>query len=95
MAHPRNLSGPLVRKIRNEKGISQAELARRCQIAGWDISREIVAKIEMRIRWVADFELGNLAKVLEVPLTDLLPQRLQITSGKPTRPERNVRPGKR
>ena len=92
MKHPRNLSGPILRKIRNEKKISQAELARRCQLAGWDISREIIAKIEMRIRWVADFELGNLAVVLEVPLTALMPERLKVSSTAiPPVSERNTR----
>lgn len=91
MKHPRNLSGPIIRKIRNEKELSQAELARRCQLAGWDISREIVAKIEMRIRWVADFELANLAIVLEVPVASLLPDRLKVSSTAPAKAERDAR----
>lgn len=91
MKHPRNLSGPIIRKIRNDQGLSQAELARRCQLAGWDISREIIAKIEMRIRWVADFELANLAVVLDVPLASLLPEKLKVSSVSTPKTERNVR----
>lgn len=41
-------------------------------MAGWDISRDIVARIEGQTRWVGDFELVKLADVLGVPATDLL-----------------------
>ena len=43
-----------------------------CQRHGWDISRETLAKIESRIRWVADFELVQPAKVLQVSEQDLI-----------------------
>lgn len=51
-------------------------LATKCQLAGWDISRDIIARIELRIRWVADFELVLLAQVLDVPVVSLLPRRI-------------------
>lgn len=53
--------------------LSQADLAARCNIHGWDVSRETVAKIETQIRWVADFELICLAAALRIKVTDLLP----------------------
>lgn len=53
--------------------LSQADLAARCNIQGWDVSRETVAKIEAQIRWVADFELICLASALRVKVADLLP----------------------
>jgi transcriptional regulator with XRE-family HTH domain len=53
--------------------LSQADLAVRCNLQGWDVSRETVAKIEAQIRWVADFELMCLAVALSVKVTDLLP----------------------
>ena len=54
---PRDIVGPQVRAQRCRLGWSQPVLAAKCQLAGWDISRDIVARIELRIRWVADFEL--------------------------------------
>jgi len=33
---------------------------------------DIIARIELRVRWVADFELMLLAQVLDVPVTSLL-----------------------
>ena len=73
---PRNIIGPQVRKYRAFHKWSQAALAAKCQVAGWDITRDIVATIESRARWIGDFELMLLAKVLAVPVTDLLPDHV-------------------
>ena len=70
-----NVSGPQIRRIRNGHCWSQPELAARCQLAGWDVSRDIIARIECRTRWVGDFELAILADVLKVEVPELLPQR--------------------
>jgi transcriptional regulator with XRE-family HTH domain len=72
MARPRNIVGPQVRRLRVAQSLSQAELAGRCQRAGWDISRETLAKIEAQIRWVADIEVVYLAKTLRVDEITLL-----------------------
>lgn len=45
------------------------------QIAGLDISRGGVSKIEVRLRFVEDKDLTYLAEVLEVPVPELFPQR--------------------
>ena len=60
---------------------SQPELAAKCQLAGWDVSRDIIARIECRTRWVGDFELAILADVLKVEITELLPQRRNVKKG--------------
>lgn len=65
--------GPAVRRLRNAEDLSQADLAARCGVLGWDLSRETLAKIESQIRWVADFELLCLAAALRVEVADLLP----------------------
>jgi transcriptional regulator with XRE-family HTH domain len=63
MTKPLNLVGPNVRKLRNGHGLSQAKLAAKCQLIGWDITREGIAKIEGRVRHVDDFELAYLCHV--------------------------------
>ena len=77
MAFPRgfplNVCGPAIRRHRLGAGLSQAELARRSQLAGWDISRETVAIIEAQKRIVADFELMALAEALNIAAEKLLP----------------------
>jgi transcriptional regulator with XRE-family HTH domain len=69
----RNVVGPQVRRIRDFRGWSQSELAAKCQVAGWNVTRDIIATIEGRSRWVGDFEVLLLSRVLSVPVVDLLP----------------------
>ena len=78
MPTPKNIVGPQVRRFREERGWSQSAFAAKCQMAGWDISRGIVAAIEGRARWVGDFELMLLAKVLRINPVDLLPKQLVL-----------------
>ncbi len=79
MAVIKNIVGAQVRKLRDQRGWSQAEFAAKCQRNGWDISRGIVAGIEGRVRWVGDCELVLLARALGVPVTDLLPAKINWT----------------
>lgn len=76
MAKPKNVVGPQVRRIRDSHGWSQAQFAAKCQVSGWNVSRGIVAAIEGRVRWVADFELMLLARTLKVDARELLPDRI-------------------
>jgi hypothetical protein len=63
---PRNLLGPVVRQFRERAGLTQPMLVARLNLLGWDLSRGTLAKIEARIRWIADFEVVQLAKALGV-----------------------------
>ena len=67
----RNIVGPQIMQLRNERGWSQEKFASVCQLRGWDVSRGVVARIESGIRWVADFELLKLADALKVAVPDL------------------------
>lgn len=82
MARAKNIIGPQVRQLRYERALSQPALATKCQLLGWDISRDTIAKIEGQTRWVGDSEFVFLAIALEVPLHRLLPQdtRRQLQS---------------
>jgi transcriptional regulator with XRE-family HTH domain len=73
MKHRKNIVGPNVRRLRNNQDISQEKLAANCQLIGWDISREGIAKIESQIRGVSDIELLKLAKALRVHFSVLFP----------------------
>ena len=61
-----------MRRARSKKGWSQQDLAVKLQIAGLDIRRSGIAKIELQIRRVTDEDLLYLLKVLEMGLEDLL-----------------------
>ena len=62
-------------QIFSEGTFSQSVLAAKLQIAGFDISRSGVSKIEARLSYVDDKTLLYLAEVLKVQLQELFPTR--------------------
>ena len=66
-----NRVGPKVREIRESQGMTQEELAARCNIHKWDISRSTLAKIESQSRRVTDEEVTFLARALKVDIKTL------------------------
>lgn len=66
-----NAIGPTVRRIRESQGLTQDELAARCNTLDWEISRGTLAKIESQVRRVTDIEVGLLAKALKVKVSEL------------------------
>jgi transcriptional regulator with XRE-family HTH domain len=71
----KNNIGPQVRRKRYVLGWSQSTFAAKLQVAGLDISRSGVSKIEARLRFVDDRDLVFLAEVLKVPVQELFPPR--------------------
>lgn len=69
----KNIIGSQVRKRRSNLGLSQAQLAIKLQIAGFDVDRSQVSKIECRLVHVSDFQMLFLSKVLKVPIHELYP----------------------
>lgn len=68
----KNVCGRRVKEARFHRRISQEELAAKLQIEGITIERDSVSRIEIGTRFVADYELMILAKVLDVKLEWLL-----------------------
>lgn len=64
----KNLCGDRVREARNKQRISQSDLAARLQIEGVILERDSVSRIESGTRFVTDYELLTLAKVLNVDM---------------------------
>jgi transcriptional regulator with XRE-family HTH domain len=75
MAKVQNIVGPQIRKLRYQQNLTQEQLAARCGIRGWDISRATLSKIEAQIRCVNDSELEVLADALGVKMDILFPPR--------------------
>lgn len=67
-----NICGKRVSNIRMSMNISQRELADRLQIAGLDIDKNAIQRIECGKRFVTDIELVVLSKVLDCELGDLV-----------------------
>ena len=70
---PRNVVGEQVRALRRAQRLMQRDLCARCQVAGFDLTRESLAKIESGFRVVSDTEVVLLAWALRVPLIALFP----------------------
>ncbi|THB69265.1 MAG: XRE family transcriptional regulator [Gammaproteobacteria bacterium] len=66
-----NRTGSAIRKIREQKGLTQDQLAVKCQLLEWNISRGTLAKIESRVRRMTDFEVELAAKALGVEISEL------------------------
>jgi transcriptional regulator with XRE-family HTH domain len=75
MDKKKNIVGDQIRKLRYERGLTQDELAARCQVDGLELSRATLSKIEAGLRCVADAELPLLAKSLKVDLIELFPAK--------------------
>ncbi|KAA3658656.1 MAG: XRE family transcriptional regulator [Chloroflexi bacterium] len=74
MCYMRNIVGRRVKLARTKikPRMTQADLAAKLQLDDWDIDRVGVAKIEVGIRQVTDYELVKLAKALNVSAAWLL-----------------------
>lgn len=76
MTRKGNLIGKQISKERNHLGLSQAALAAKCQRLGWDLSRDVLARIESGIRGISDKEIAILCNVLGISVQELLPTRV-------------------
>ena len=69
-----NICGKNVAAFRKEYGISQRELADRLQLAGLDVDKNAVQRIECGKRFVTDIELVVLSQVLGKTLEEMVRQ---------------------
>jgi transcriptional regulator with XRE-family HTH domain len=66
-----NLVGKFIKQIRERQGLTQEQLAIRIEMAGWQVDRFIVSKIERGDRQVSDLEAGVIAQALKVSVSSL------------------------
>ena len=75
-----NICGQNLIKIRHEKKISQRQLAKMMQLAGYDVDHHFIRRIENGERFVTDMELVALSKVLNVKINDLIDDTIPIAN---------------
>lgn len=68
----KNLCGDRVHEARCRLRLTQSDLAARLQCEGVTLERDCISRIEIGTRFVADYELLALSRVLSVPLEWLL-----------------------
>ena len=64
----KNLCVNRVKEARARLNITQTDLAARLQVAGITMERDSVSRIEIGTRFVTDYELAVLAKILGVSM---------------------------
>lgn len=62
----KNICGKKVKEARKRLKLSQENLAAKLQVNGINIERDSVSRIEIGTRFVADYELLALCKILNV-----------------------------
>lgn len=75
MMEKKNIVGPQVRKLRDQRFVTQEMFAAKCTLLGLDVSRATLSKIEAQLRCVTDSELVILAEALKVEVAELLPSK--------------------
>ena len=70
--YTKNICGDRVHEARCRHRITQSDLAAQLQIAGIIIERDSISRIEIGTRFVADYELRELARILKVTPSWLL-----------------------
>ena len=66
-----NITGAKMRKVRRDLKITQEQLAARLQIAGIALDQKVISRIERQERFLADFELREIARILRVSMDEL------------------------
>lgn len=67
-----NISGKNIATYRKELNISQREFADRLQVAGLDVDKNAIQRMECGKRFITDIELKIIAVVLDKDVRDLL-----------------------
>lgn len=62
----KNLISARLKSLRQENNLSQRDLARQLQLAGYDMDKNVVTRIETNKRYVTDIELKALAEIFHV-----------------------------
>jgi transcriptional regulator with XRE-family HTH domain len=86
-----NVIGPILRKLRQQKGLTQDQVAAKCQIRGFDLTRGTLAKIESQVRAVSDHEIPFLALGVDAKIADLFPPTPKNLKRTPRNPKGTMR----
>ena len=67
-----NICGEKIAVLRKELYLSQRELADKLQLAGLDVDKNTIQRIECGKRFVTDIELIKFAEVFKISVDELL-----------------------
>ncbi|MCM1221930.1 MAG: helix-turn-helix domain-containing protein [Lachnospiraceae bacterium] len=75
LSDSKNLIGQQLIELRKQQGLSQRALAYKLQLAGYDIDKNVITRIETNKRYVTDIELKAFSSVLNVTYACLIDGR--------------------
>jgi len=67
----KNLISENLIRLRKERKVSQRDLAKLMQLAGCDMDRNVITRIETQKRYVTDIEIKKLCQVLDTTFDEL------------------------
>ena len=68
----KNLINSRLIELRKQQNLSQRDLAHKLQLAGYDMDKNVITRIETNKRYVTDIELRALSEVLGVSYAFLI-----------------------
>lgn len=76
----KNLISRRLVELRGKHGLSQRDLARKLQLAGYDMDKNVITRIETNKRYVTDLELKAFSEVFGVTYDYLIDGKEDKTS---------------
>lgn len=68
----KNLIGQRLIELRKQHNLSQRDLSHKLQLAGYDMDRNVITRIETNQRYVTDIELKALSEIFNVSYNYLI-----------------------
>lgn len=68
----KNLISQRLKALREQKQLSQRDLAYQLQLIGMDMDKNVITRIETNKRYVTDLELRAIAKIFQVSYAYLI-----------------------
>lgn len=58
--------------LRAKNGLSQRDLAQKLQLAGYDIDKNVITRIETQKRYVTDIEIKAICEIFKISFEELI-----------------------
>lgn len=74
----RNIIGKRIKEIREQKNLTQEQLAARLNVLGIRIDRPMITRIENQTRYLLDYELYAISEALKVNIEEFFIKEINI-----------------
>ena len=65
--------------LRAKNGLLQRDLAQKLQLAGYDIDKNVITRIETQKRFVTDIEIKAICEIIKISFEELISETKQTT----------------